>query len=187
MEKMYFTFGSDPKFPYDREDYIVVIGINRKDCLDAYKNKYPNRPGSDSINCADYYTAAEWDKVTARHYKDVQPKEILISDNVYGKKPDGFVPIWLFVPTKGQLVFLQEGTGDNLLPEDLEEGNVDYLEITAYSLGTSGDIEEDDGGELMLPYMVQEHYGCLADSIPDVLDFLFDDPFLEAQILKITD
>ena len=73
------------------------------------------------------------------------------------------------------------------LPEDIEAGLVDYIDITAYSLDACGNIEEDDGGELMLSYFVQEHYGCLADSIPDILDFLFDDPFLEAQILKITD
>lgn len=185
MEKLYFTFGSDPKYPYGREEYIIAIGTDTQDCLNAYKKKYPNRPDSSAVNCADYYTEAEWNANTNRFYKDVQPKELLISDTIYGKKPEGFAPIWFFVPAKAQLVFLQEGSGDNLLPEDRKEGIVDYFDITAYSMNSCGDIEEDDGGQLLLHYMIQEHYGCLADAIPDVLDFLFDEPFLDAQILKV--
>ena len=35
-----------------------------------------------------------------------------------------------------------------------------------------------------LSYLVQEHYRCLADAIPDILDFAYGDMFLDAHILK---
>lgn len=183
MERLYFTFGSDRAYPYGREDYVVAIGRDRQDCLDAYKKEYPNRPGSGSVNCAEYYTQAEWEKTAKRYYDGVWPKEIIISGTAYGRKPEGFGPLWLYVPDKASLVFMQEGSGDSLTPEDMAEGNVDYLDSTVYDMTADGEIEEADGGQLLLPYMVQEHYGCLADAIPDVLDFLYGDPSMDAVIL----
>lgn len=183
MERYYFTFGSDPAYPYGRDDYVIAIGTDRHDCINAFRKKYPNRPGSDAVNCADIYSATKWEEVSKKYYNGVTPREILVSDIVYGCKPEGFDDIWFFVPEKQNIVYLQEGSGDNLLPEDKEAGNVDYLEITSFVLDC-GEVNEDDGGEFLLPYMVQEHYGCLADSIPDVLDFLYGDMFLNAQILK---
>lgn len=183
MEKFYFTFGSDPAYPYERDDYVIALGLNKKDCIEAYRKKHPNRPGSDAVNCASFYTEGEWAGIEDQYYKNVQPKEVIVSDNAYGCKPEGFSPIWFYVPANNQLVYLQEGSGDNLLKEDLDNGYKDYVDITAYELA-DGTPEETDGGQLMFEYMVQGHYKCLADSIPDVLDFLYDSPYLEAQILR---
>ena len=186
MIVLYFTFGSDPAFPYGRNDYLIAIGKDMRDCIDTYKKAYPNRPGSESLNCADYYTAAEWKETGDRYYKNIRyPKEILVSDTVYGNKPAGFDPIWFFVPAMSSIIYLQEGSGDNLTPEDEKDGNVDYLDYTVFAM-SEGEINEEDGGELLLPYMVQEHYKCLADAIPDILDFHYCKMFLNAQILSKT-
>lgn len=182
MHRLYFTFGSNPVFPYGREDYIVAVGNDTQDCLRAFQKKYPNQTAN-TLNCADWYTVTEWKKVTETYYKDKEPKEILISDTVYGCKPEGFGAIWFFVPSQNHLIFLQEGCGDNLLPEDVEEGNVDYLDYMAYDM-ENGEISEGGGGELLLKQMVQEKYTCLAEAIPDILDFEYDDPYMDAQILK---
>lgn len=183
MERLYFTFGTDPQFPYGIHDYVLVLGKDRQDCINAFKKKHPNRPGFDSINCADYYSPKLWEEQSEKYYKGKEPIEIIISDAVYGGRPEGFDPLWIFVPSKGELLYLQEGTGDNITPDDVEEGNIDYLDYTAFSL-EDGEVDETDGGELLLPYMVQEHYTCLTDAVPDILEFAYDNMFLEARILE---
>lgn len=184
MERLYFTFGSDSNFPYGRDDYVIAIGKTREDCISAYMDKYPPRePGSKVINCADFYDQAHWDKLKNQYFKDVQPKEILVSDTVYGKKPEGFEPIWFWVPNQTTLIYLQEGSGDNLIPEDVKNGYVDYLDYTCFDLD-NGEVNESDGGEMMMTEYVQKRYSCLADAIPDILDFQFDAMFEDAQILK---
>ena len=35
--------------------------------------------------------------------------------------------LYIFVPAMKQIIRIAEGTGDNLLPEDIEEGYVDYI------------------------------------------------------------
>lgn len=182
MERLYFTFGSDPAYPYGRDAFVVAIGRDRNDCIEAFKKKHPNRPGSDAYNAADSYTAKEWDKVSEEHYKDTKLTELIVSDTVYGSKPEGFEPLWIFVPKKNAVVFIQEGSGDNLSEDDLEAGMKDYLDCTGYTL-ENGFVKESDGGDLMLSYMVQDFYSCLADAIPDVMEFLYEDMFMDAVIL----
>lgn len=158
----------------DNAQYVVVIGRNERDCLETFQKEYSKLPSR-----WDCYAPGEWD---VRPHKELRLEKVLVSDTVYGCKPDGFRPVWFYTPSKNALVCVEEGCGDNLLPEDRAEGLLDYLEITTYSLDDT-ELSEDDGGELMLPYMVQEHYGCLADAIPDALDFLYGDMFLDAMIL----
>ena len=47
-----------------------------------------------------------------------------------------------------QIVRIAEGTGDNLLPEDQDQGYVDYIYYEQYEL--SQDMPEVDGGQVML-------------------------------------
>ena len=58
----------------------------------------------------------------------------------------------IYVPEENEFMFLSEGTGDNLLPEDRKQGYIDYIEIYTYRY--TGDmnypLEESDGGELLL-------------------------------------
>ena len=74
--KMYFTFGSDPGFPYGRDDYVLVEADSYRACLDKYKERHPNRtPGL--INCAEYYTESSWKSVAEAWYKGRQPAEVI--------------------------------------------------------------------------------------------------------------
>ena len=60
--------------------------------------------------------------------------------------------VMLMFPEERALVVCSEGTGDNLLDEDMEEGYVDYVNLTRYSISLDcGDPElvEVDGGMAM--------------------------------------
>lgn len=172
MEIIYFTFGTDPKFPYGIDDYVIVIGSSRKDCIETFKKKYPGKP-EHVINCSDYYTTSQWNKSTGRHYNGRRPAELLISDTAYGIKPAGFDPLWFFVPGKNSLIYLRA---------DSEDG-MNYLDCTCYHLEGS-DISENGGNQVPLVCNIHKGYDCLADSIPDVLTHIYDDMFIEVQILK---
>lgn len=57
----------------------------------------------------------------------------------------------LLFPETGLLLYVQEGSGDNLLSEDLSAGYVDYLDWTSYkvSAGCDPELLEHDGGMAM--------------------------------------
>lgn len=184
MERLYFTFGSDPAYPYGREDYVMILGKDRHDCIEAYRKRYPDRPGSGAYNAAMSYTAGEWPEIKERYYKDKEPAEVIMSDTVYGCKPEGYDPLYVFVPSQDDILYLQEGSGDALTDEDRESGMEDYLEFQVFHMADGG-IADYDGGEYMLDCLVREKYGCLADAIPDILGFAYNNPFLDARILKV--
>lgn len=182
MEKLYFTFGSSPKFPYGRDDYLVIYGTSKKDCTDTFTKYYPKRPGSDCINCSDYYTQEKWNEEQPSLYGN-EPVKIIVSDSLYDRRVEGFEPLWLAVPEKGTIIFLQEGSGYNLDPEDKSlEGYVDYFDYTSFDLG-HGEVSERDGGLFLRKKLIREQYMCLTDAIPDILNNLFGDPFLSAHVI----
>ena len=58
----------------------------------------------------------------------------------------------LFFPEESVYLFCSAGTGDNLLPEDVKDGYVDYVDWTSYRVTADcGEpaFEEIDGGMLM--------------------------------------
>lgn len=87
-------------------------------------------------------------------------------------KPEGYNDLFVFVQEEKQIIRISEGTGDNLLPEDTEEGYVDYIYYEQYELNI--DIQSVDGGMILLKEMVRDKYKCLADSIPDVLEMAYN-------------
>ena len=66
---------------------------------------------------------------------------------------------------KSELVMVAEGSGDNLLKEDEEEGYVDYWNIECY--GDSGR----DGGFLMRKTLIMEDNPTIEDIIKECNDF----------------
>lgn len=57
----YFTFGSDPAFPY-QNTYLVVFAGDRSDAIAKFRKKYPDRPGHEgTYNTAFTYSQEEWD------------------------------------------------------------------------------------------------------------------------------
>ena len=51
-----------------------------------------------------------------------------------GKRPEGFGALFLYVPEMRQIIRIAEGTGDNLLEEDMDAGYVDYIYYDQYML-----------------------------------------------------
>lgn len=87
-------------------------------------------------------------------------------------KPKGYDDLFVFIQDTKQIIQISEGTGDNLLQEDIEQGCIDYIYYEQYELKT--DIQSVDGGIVLLKEMVRDKYKCLADSIPDVLEMAYD-------------
>lgn len=93
-----------------------------------------------------------------------------------------FDTIHIYVPAAKQLIRISEGTGDNLLDEDIDAGYVDYIYYEQYELGP--DIREVDGGQVMLTQLFQEQFTCTKDAIPHVLDMAYGAEDLEYIVLE---
>lgn len=83
------------------------------------------------------------------------------------QRPEGYDDLFLYVPEMYQIIRIAEGTGDNLLEEDIDAGYVDYIYYDQYMLDAN--MPNVDGGMVLLDGMLREKYSCLADCIPDVL------------------
>lgn len=71
---------------------------------------------------------------------------------------------------------ISEGTGDNLLWEDKEEGYVDYMMIDGYSFN-GDELEENyeiDGGQAMLTELYQDKF----NSPEEVIEYLIAEDFI---------
>lgn len=82
-----------------------------------------------------------------------------------------FDTIFIYVPDKNQIIRISEGTGDNLLDEDIDAGYVDYIYYDQHARDI--DFPEVDGGQIMLTELFRDKYGCTKDCIPDVLDMAY--------------
>lgn len=92
-----------------------------------------------------------------------------------------FDTIFVYVPEMKQLVRISEGTGDNLLDEDIDSGYMDYIYYEQYELGP--DIRETDGGQVMLTKLFREQFTCTKDAVPHVLDMAFGDEGMKYIVL----
>ena len=84
-----------------------------------------------------------------------------------------FNPVYIYIPSKKQIIRIAEGTGDNLLDEDIKAGYVDYIYYDQHNLEVA--IPEVDGGMVMLTELFQEKFTCTKDAIPSVLDMAYGD------------
>lgn len=64
---------------------------------------------------------------------------------------------------------INEGTGDNLLPEDEEQGFVDYIMLDFIEYN-GYDFEEGDGVQVMLTELYQEKFKTVNDVIQHLID-----------------
>lgn len=78
MERYYFTFGSNPEFPYGRKDYILIEAANEDLACKLFQALHPNRPGSSCLNCASIYTGSQFDEIREKYYKGIGPVEIMM-------------------------------------------------------------------------------------------------------------
>ena len=90
--------------------------------------------------------------------------------------------LFVFVPKHREILRIAEGTGDNLLEEDQEEGYVDYIYYEQYSLENG--MPEVDGGQVMLKELFREKFRCTEECIPDVLEMAYGTKELEWTVLR---
>ena len=89
-------------------------------------------------------------------------------------------PINIYVPQFKQIITISEGNGMNLLDEDMDESFVDYIYYDRYDYN----LEEVDGGQIMLTEMIQDKYTSMKECIPAVLDMAYGDTNIEYIILE---
>ena len=83
--------------------------------------------------------------------------------------------IMVYVPKTNLFIKACEGTGDNLLSEDIEAGYVDYVYIEVYAWNGNEFIEI-DGAQKMLTKMFDETYEKDTDGnqlIMDAIDMVY--------------
>lgn len=86
MANFYFTFGTDRLFPYGINDYVMVQAATLDEACSLFKMAHPNRPGSDALNCAFFYSERSFNKFRDKFYKGRAPAEIIRLECVKGEK-----------------------------------------------------------------------------------------------------
>lgn len=61
MSKFYFTYGTDPNYPY-RGGWTEVEAPSLGAAIEIFQQYHPDRPGTGCVNCAFYYTQEQWDR-----------------------------------------------------------------------------------------------------------------------------
>lgn len=77
MNIYYFTFGSDSRYPFGREDYVAIAAEDESKACDLFQARHPNRPESNCLNCASVYTEDEFNEFRDKYYKDRYPIEAI--------------------------------------------------------------------------------------------------------------
>lgn len=90
--------------------------------------------------------------------------------------------IFIYVPSVNQVIRIAEGTGDNLLDEDIEAGYLDYIYYEQYSV--EQDMPEVDGGQVMLTNYITKTFRSMEEAIPSVLDMAYGNDSIEYILLK---
>ena len=102
-----------------------------------------------------------------------KPARVFWTRTALGPLPDGYDDIYVYVPGLGRIVHVSEGTGDNLLKEDADEGYVDYLNYACYEL--DGGIEESEGGMVLFRSLIHDKFHCLGEALPMVFEEAYGD------------
>lgn len=76
MKNFYYTFGTDPQFPFGIEDYVVIEAVNINMANHIFMAKYPG-PHENLVNCAFYYTEEEFNRFRDKYYKGIEPSDVI--------------------------------------------------------------------------------------------------------------
>lgn len=77
MKNYYFTFGSDPGFPY-QNTYLIVKACSRQDAIDTFRSHHPDR-NAGVLNCAFWYTEEQWHGSENEAHYPKEPAEVIES------------------------------------------------------------------------------------------------------------
>ena len=92
-----------------------------------------------------------------------------------------FNDVFIYVPTMRQIIRIDEGSGDNLTNDDINQGYVDYIYYDTYNV--QQDLPEVDGGMIMLTELFQDKFKSTKDAIPAVLDMAYGDASIKYIVL----
>lgn len=72
-KNFYFTFGSDPAYPYGRDDYVKITCADEGTACKLFNALHPKRPGHNVMNCAFMYNQIQWDSEVKQWYEGREP------------------------------------------------------------------------------------------------------------------
>ena len=75
--KFYFTFGSNPQFPFTEYEYVVIQAENEAAAHKIFRSVWPPRPGSNCTNCAFTYSEEEWNDIYLKYYAGIAPSAFI--------------------------------------------------------------------------------------------------------------
>lgn len=82
MQSFYFTFGSDPEFPFGWNDYVLIQCANEGEACRLFNAVFPKRPKSNCMNCAFMYNKLQWERGVKTHYEGREPAASIIVSRV---------------------------------------------------------------------------------------------------------
>lgn len=138
------------------EGTVKVMAVDGKDAEAFIYGKYPKNDVSHATDPA-----------------PSKPTRVFWTRTALGPLPDGYDDIYAYIPGLNRIVHVSEGTGDNLLKEDADEGYVDYLNYTCYEL--DGGVEESEGGMVLFRSLIHDKFHCLGEALPMVFEEAYDD------------
>lgn len=82
MHRFFYTFGTDPAYPYGENDFVEIRAKTELEADEKYRESIPNRPGSNLLNCAFVYTEDKWigdgkNGIRDRYYRDREAARII--------------------------------------------------------------------------------------------------------------
>lgn len=78
LRNFYFTFGSDPEFPYGRDDYVLIMCRDEGEACRLFNAVHPKRHKTNVMNCAFMYNEKQWEIGVQKYYRDTEPIETII-------------------------------------------------------------------------------------------------------------
>lgn len=79
MNKYYYTFGSDPSFPY-QNGWVEVIADSWAEAHDKFRTRFPGRAKT-CLNCSFFYDEEEWKKTNMSKNKNYKCYEVIGEDS----------------------------------------------------------------------------------------------------------
>lgn len=92
MKKFYFTYGTDPGYPF-RGGWTLIIAPDKKTAVEIFRAFHPDRSGSGCVNCAEYYQSERFEQTEcyksgnfgAYCHEIIEVSHIITKDNEGGQ------------------------------------------------------------------------------------------------------
>lgn len=167
----------------NRETLSLIIDVF-EDFLDEKGVAIDNPEKTEPENNAQIY-GSDFDQLMNKLQSLFAASGIHIPD-VYDNEitsPEPKENLIIYIPAYDDIISINEGTGDNLLKEDEEEGYVDYLNYYVFDAeDIDYEAQSTDGGMLMSTEYIREKYNSLKDAVPEVLEMLYGTPGITPEI-----